>query len=136
MTASASLKRKPCSKFSNLSTLTRKALQADLRQCITDERPVIDRQAAERQGAAQRIWRFPTVLARTLRRSKTRAWGEYCGGIERADVTRRVTPGGECRTVASQGPGNAVFWVCGPLVDVKVLCVLRCGKTAPASTTA
>jgi hypothetical protein len=61
-----SLISKLSSKFSTLSTLTRKALQADLRSHITEERPVIDRQAAERQGAAQRIWRFPTVLARTF----------------------------------------------------------------------
>ncbi len=37
MTALASPKRKLCSQSLNLSTLTRKALKADLRQRITDE---------------------------------------------------------------------------------------------------
>ena len=77
MRALASPKRKLCSQFSNLSTLTtRKALRADLRSRITDKHPDIAWQAAERQGAAQRIWSFPAPLARTLRRSKTRARGE------------------------------------------------------------
>ena len=80
MRALASPKRKLCSQFSNHSTLTtRKALRADLRSRITDKHPDIARQAAERQGAAQRIWSFPAPLVRTVRRSKTTARGERRG---------------------------------------------------------
>ncbi len=82
MRALASPKRKLCSQFSNLSTLTtRKALRADLRSRITDKHPDIARQAAERQGAAQRIWSFPAPLVRTVRRSKTTARGERRGAL-------------------------------------------------------
>lgn len=61
---------------------------------------------------------------------------ERDNGIGRAGVTLFVTPGGECRSVGAQGPGNAVFSVCGPLVADKALWAFTVQQSAPTSMTA
>ncbi len=92
MRALASPKRKLCSQFSNLSTLTtRKALRADLRSRITDKHPDIARQAAERQGAAQRIWSFPAPLGEDGAAQQFEGVRRAPRGIERANATHRAT---------------------------------------------
>ncbi len=135
MTALASLKRKPCSQSLNLSTLTRKALQADLRQRITDEHSDIARQA-DGVGVARRRKRRCGAL-----RS---GWRGRCGATRRgcAESTAGLLNGRTLPTALPAGPkafrssGNPPFIRRNLLLRTQFPHVLRCGKTASASMTA
>ncbi len=128
MTASASPKRKLCSQFSNLSTLTtRKALRADLRSRITDKHSDVARQADGVGVAPQTkapMWRSPVGLARTVRCSKTRACGEHRGALNGRTLPTALPAGPK----AFRSGGNPTFTRRKLLFTDQFPHVLRCGK--------